>query len=181
VSAGLKGLVGDAGGAKEDPVALRITLPARVPGALELALPSAAAQIIRFIVPVPFDQGTREIKTAEEGRVIVPLPLPDWVARVEKVDATITANLPPERVMPPLGPDEVLLARSRTPLAEIMLDRDHGACVEVRAAQSLVELVGVRLPLRAGPQGAEMRAMLLVRDEDNEPAAPIDGAISKPV
>src|SRR5262249_47037647 len=68
-----------------------------------------------------------------------------------------------------------------TPFAEIMFDPDHAACVELLAAQNLVELVGVRLPLRAGLQGAEMRAMLLARDEDNEPASAIDGAISTPV
>lgn len=91
--------------------------------------------------------------------------------------------------MPPLGPDaQPVEAGSSMPLAEMALDPERAAAVELRvalpplAAQAyeMGELVAVRLPLRAGAGGAEVRALFLAGGA-SRPGAPLDGGASKPV
>ena len=177
-------LFGDPSAPKTSNVTLSLTLSARVPGALNIALPNTADQVIRFLARVTdgFPDGKRDLKFAEEGLVAVPLALPDWVTGVEQVKLTVAANLPRERVMPPVGPDPAIISVSgAAPLVEMLLDPDHAACVALPQSFGLAELLGVRLPLRAGEGGAEVRVLLLAPNPQGGPGVPVDGGSSRPV
>jgi hypothetical protein len=100
------------------------------------------------------------------------------------VQLTLAAKLPPERTVPPLGPDvQPVAAGSTVPLAEMALDPERAAAVALPALDpqhALGELVAVRLPLRAEAAGAEVRVLLLAGD-GGQPGDPLPGAVSKPV
>ncbi len=179
----LASLTGDPGGQKAPETTFRLVLSSRVPGVLALER-RPADERVSYVAAVTagFPDGRLELTFAEEGLFSLPLALPAWARKVERVTLAVSASLPPERVMPPVGPDPltVTVGGVEMPLAEMLLDPDHAACVALTGTHGLVELLGVRLPLRAEPGGAEVRVLLL-RPSHGEPGTPLDGSASKPV
>ncbi|HEX4964772.1 MAG TPA: hypothetical protein VF173_28425 [Thermoanaerobaculia bacterium] len=168
-------------------VDLHVVLAARVPGALAIDPPENAGEGVLYLAQVTLPPGAEQVSFSEEGlkAVPLPLPLPPWVQSVETVKLTLAAKLPPERAVPPLGPDaEPVAAGSSMPLAEMALDPERAAVVAFPALDpqryALGELVAVRLPLRAGAGGAEVRVLLLAGG-GGQPGAALPGAVSKPV
>jgi hypothetical protein len=189
LSAALNAVLGDPTAGITPDVDLHVVLSARVPGALAIEAPENVDSGVLYLAQVALPPGADQVSFAEEGLKTVPLSLPGWVQSVEKVKLTLAAKLPPERAVPPLGPDaQPVEAGSSTPLAEMALDSERAAAVELRAAlpplapqdHEMSELVAVRLPLRAGTGGAEVRVLLLAGGASG-PGAPLDGGASKPV
>jgi hypothetical protein len=185
LSQALTSLLGDPTADTGDSVEMRFTLSARIPGALMLDLPAEGARTIRYLTQITqgFLDGRLELTFPEEGRGRVPLPLPAWAKRVEEVRFILEAALPPERTIPPLGPEAEVIAAAggATPFAELVLDADHAASVALEAGTDLVELTAVRLPLRAEAGGAEVQVLLFDRNSVGEPGPPLVGGASAPV
>jgi hypothetical protein len=189
LGAALNAVIGDPTAGIVPDVDLHVVLSARVPGALAIEAPENVDAGVFYLAQVALPPGAEQVSFSEEGLKTVTLPLPNWVQSVEKVKLTLAAKLPPERAVPPLGPDaQPVEAGSSMPLAEMALDPERAAAVELRVAlpplapqaYEMGELVAVRLPLRAGAGGAEVRVLLLASGASG-PGAPLDGGASKPV
>ncbi len=185
LSQALTALLGDPAADLSDTLDLRLVLSARVPGALSLELPPESARTIRHITQITqgFPDGARELQFPGEGQIPVSLPLPPWAKRVDEVRLSVSANLPPERTLPPLGPAAETIPGGGTgvPFAELVLDPDHAACVALSTDTDLVELSAVRLPIQVGAGGAELRLLLLGPDTEGEPGTPLDPGASEPL
>lgn len=179
IAAALSALVGDPAADKSATIDLHIVLTARSPGALTLDLPEASARKIRYVAKVTL--ASEPLAFASEGALLLPLKIPDYATRVDRISFGMTANLPPERVMPPVGPDAAITADGTTPLAEMLLDPTHGACAALTQTAGFGELVALRFPLRVEEGGAEMQVVLLQAAPDGTPGTPIDGGVTKPV
>jgi hypothetical protein len=148
-----------------------VVLTARVPGHLELA-PVGKVNFLRTH-GVQFAQGdTTVIDTAEEGEVDVLLPLPavsrSWV--IHRVVSTVTAeDRGPQRVLPAVGPDELLEA-------ELTLDADRPivACLPAAALAPFATLTAARVRLAAGPGGIGVVGGLL-GGNPARPGEPVPG------
>ncbi|HZF12409.1 MAG TPA: hypothetical protein VFE33_26775 [Thermoanaerobaculia bacterium] len=181
LAAALNALLADPTADITSEVDLHVVLSARVPGALGLEPPDNASLGLRYLAQVALPAGAKQVRFAEEGLQAVPLHPPDWAQSVEEVKLTLAAKLPPERTLPPLGPDlQPVAAGSAVPLAEMALDPERAAAVALPSLDALGELVAVRLPLRAEAAGAEVRVLLLAGD-GGQPGDPLPGAVSKPV
>jgi len=157
-----------------------LTLSARSVGVLALEVLS---QDLGYLIPTDLGPGgTRALVFDAEGMQSIALDLPSDAKRLDELRVTLAANLPRERVLPPLGP-------ARAGEAELLLDAQRSAVTRLQSAAPLAEITAVRVPLRAGSAGAEVRVMLLSNvpvgegdtGDTGEPGAAIDGAISKPV
>src|SRR5690606_3669123 len=115
-----------------------------------------------------------------EGVEEVVIPLPAWVDKVEEIRLTLTGTPPEERILPPVGPAIATLPASSTPLADLMLDIDHAGAARLPAATGLTELTGVRLPLGAGADGAEVR-VVIYEGTLQAPVSSVAAASSTPV
>ncbi|MBX3670453.1 MAG: hypothetical protein KF778_18790 [Rhodocyclaceae bacterium] len=170
----------------EGSVTFKIELTSKVPG--KLALKPDAAPRISHIHRIKFGADTAtDVEFEQEGRVELALPLPPPAAgktqKIEELHLTASAKLPPERVLPPLGPDykAAPAGAAASMLAELVLDADHAAAVRL-GPSGLAELSGVRLPLSAAEGGAEVRALLWSPDPSSgEPLEPLPKGASKPV
>jgi hypothetical protein len=107
---------------------------------------------------------------------------------VEEVRVHVTADLPPERTLPPVGPSPLLIGTTSRPIAELRLDPDHAAVFDIAAipfVAALAELLGARVPLVVSRGGVELRMLLLARDRDiggnDIPGAPLPGGSSAPI
>jgi hypothetical protein len=179
IAAALSAMLGDPSADKSNTLDLHVVLVARNPGALELNLPDPAAWRIRYVANVALPSDT--LTFAAEGALPIPLKLPDYAARLERVSFTAIGNLPPERVIPPVGPDAAIVPGGTGPLAELLLDHTHSACVAIPQAGGFHEITALRFPLRVEQGGAEMHVALVAADTDGRPGVPIQGATSKPV
>lgn len=163
-----------------------LVLTSKVPGML--TLDADPAPLYSHIHRVKFGAETStDIEFSGEGYVAVPLPIPapapGKTQVVEEVRLTALAKLPPERVLPPLGPDWVPApSDSESPvLAELVIDPARAACVRL-GSTGLGELSGVRLPLTAPSDGAEVRVALWRADPaTGEPLEALPNATSEPV
>jgi hypothetical protein len=155
-----------------------IALASRIPGILTLA---EEASDIAFLGRIVFD-GSEEKTLAftEEGEYDVVLQLPNWVKRVQELRATLTGTAPPERVLQPVGPPIAMLSGGSGSAFDLLLDVDHSGAARLDPAKPFAELIGIRLPLRAGADGAEVRAVLYSGTDDG-PTKPVDGGTTKPV
>lgn len=140
-----------------------LTLRSSVPGSLSLT--GTADLLQRYLVAFP-EGITRTIEAPTEG--VYPLALPisaasvaadgtpgpaDW--QVEQIMLDVSAKLPKTRVLPPDGP-------TLSADGELVVDQDHAFVVQLPPARisQLAELSGVRLPVRAGVNGAELAGTL---------------------
>src|SRR6266851_3116675 len=179
ISAALSAMLGDPSADKSATLDLHVVLAARNPGALELNLPDPAAWRLRYVANAALPSDT--LTFAAERALSIPLKLPDYAARLERVSFTAIGNLPPERVIPPVGPDAAIVPGGTGPLAEPLLDHTHSACVAIPQAGGFGEITALRFPLRVEQGGAEMHVALVAADTDGTPGVPIQGATSKPV
>jgi hypothetical protein len=168
------------------PATFTLTLTSRTPGRLGLEVVAAGRDVSYLARVRPGGADSADVAFELEGMQRVPLPLPAWTAKVERVALTATATLGPERAVPPVGPAVATVLRAGGPAvstgaADLVLDPDRSACARLPVVPGLAELVALRLPLRAGPAGAEVRVVLLAAKADGEPGEPLDGAVSAPV
>ncbi len=159
-----------------------IVLSSRIPGILTLDEHIVDVAYLARVTFGPADGGGEEamIVLEEEGQRDLVLPLPNWVAAVQEVHFTATGTVPPERTLPPVGPPRALCSGGGGAAYELLLDVDHSGAARLDAAAPLAELAGVRLPLRAGSDGAEVRVVLYTGTDDG-PTTPVDGGTSAPV
>src|SRR5229473_1897378 len=179
IAAALSAMLGDPSADQSNTLDLHVVLAARNPGALELNLPDRAAWRLRYVANAALPSDT--LTFLAEGALSIPLKLPDYAARLERVSFTAIGILPPERVIPPVGPDAAIVPGSTGPLAELLLDHTHSACVAIPQAGGFHEITALRFPLRVEQGGAEMHVALVAADTDGTPGVPIQGATSKPV
>lgn len=179
----LTALLGDPAADVSDTVDLRLTLSAAIPGVLILRVPDAPTATpggaIRHVTAVDLAGRDRHVFD-QEGVRNVALELPSWAGEVDAVTLSITGEMEPVRVFPPTGPDYPVLADGTTPRAEMVLDADHAAAIDVLDLRGLDELTGVRLPLRTEAGDAEVRVMLLANDA-GQPGDPVPGGVSEPI
>lgn len=162
-----------------------IVLASRVPGLLTLDDTVTGAVDIAYLARVTFgpEEGGAESATLDleqEGIRDVVLPLPSWVTGVEEVRFTMTGTVPPERILDPVGPVRAMRSGGDASAYDLLLDVDHAGVARLDPATPLAELAAVRLPLRAGPDGAEVRAVLYQGTVDG-PTTPVAGGTSAPV
>ncbi len=168
----------------------KLVLSSRVPGELNMEVlsnrvpsDSRVAALgrppqISFIRRVRFDDHdtTKELVFPAEGAQQIPLSSLPSNPLIEEIRFTVSGTLPPERVVPPVGPDD-------RNLADLLLSSDHAACVRLRSDTGLAEISGIRLPLVAESDGAEIRLVLWRPDETpaQEPLEAMPEGVSEPV
>jgi hypothetical protein len=165
--------VGDPGDPSNRTV--RVTLAARIPGLLEIAESGREVDTVWAADLGP--DGAADLEFEAEGFADVPLGLPARASGfVTEVRATIAAAPPPERARPPVGPP----AGAR---AELLLGPDRAACVRVPADLPFADLAAVRLPLAAGPSGAEVQVGFLAAGArpSDPPGELVPTSLAKPV
>jgi hypothetical protein len=172
----LAALTGDP--TRDEAVTFQVVLASRIPGKLDLTTGTIS---VRHLARVDLGaEGERQLTFDAEGLQELTLPLASWVNTVERVSMTLTAKLPAERVIPPVGPPAAPIpGGGGATLAELVLDPDHAATARLPMDTDLVEIVAIRLPLRAAEGGAEARVVLL--EAGTEPGAVVDGGTTKPV
>lgn len=171
-------------------VTFQLVLSSRVPGELSIEVPpvnpatvgalaphvTLSPPVLSYIRRMRFDAETsKELLFPEEG--IQRLTLADLPPNplVEEIRFTVAGTLPPERIIPPVGPDDARLA-------DLVISQDRAVCVRLRPGTGLSELTGVRLPLRVGGSGAEMRVVLWRPGESGpEPFEVMPDGVSEPV
>jgi hypothetical protein len=166
LTAAVASLAGDPAG--QGDLSLRLTLSSRTPAVLKIATREVLYDQITRVVPKP-----DELTFAAEGLQTVELPLPAGARSIREVRFDAVGTFAPERILEPVGPEV-------SADAELVADPDHAFCVRLPGNDVAGDLVGVRLPLRAGPDGAEVRVVLWA-EADGEPAAPLDDGGSEPV
>lgn len=193
VTAALEALTGDPL-APETSATFKLTLSARLPCLLTLTQHGNPA--LRRIRRVKFEGSeSTNLVIASEGRQTLPLPLPAPSAGrtrlIKEVRMTAAGAFPPDRTLPPVGPEPALApiapsadarvpVSALVPVAELVIDPGHAICIRPAAAAGLAELLAVRLPLAVGPSGAELR--VTVRDSLSiDPAAEVVSQTSDPV
>jgi hypothetical protein len=170
----LAALTGDP--TSSESVTFKAVLTSRVPGVLGIRL-LPGGQNVHYIRRVLFgSEPTKDLAFESEGQTDLPLSSLPPNLTIEEVRFTASGTFPPERVLPPVGPDPA-------GLAELVADFNRAALVRLRKQTGLVELTGVRLPLKAGSGGAEA-AVALWSNKDaavTEPLEAIAQAVTAPV
>lgn len=160
------------------PVSFDVTWTSRVPGLLDLSL-RAGGQEVHRIRRARFDgQPSRELSFDAEGRASAALESLPPDLTVHEVRLTVRGKPAAERVVPPVGPE-----LPEPPFATLALTPDRAVCVRVPRDARLAELLGVRLALAAGSDGAEARVQLWksLSLDDTAPAQPIEDGATAPV
>jgi hypothetical protein len=154
-----------------------VTFRAAAPASLTLDL--TPRTLCRYPIVFP-EAAARTIEAPSEG--VYPLLLPvhatdatkPW--QVQQVIVDVSAKLPAARVIPADGP-------AFSSDAELVLDPNHGIVVRLPAAavSSLGTLTGVRLPVVAGEDGAELAGTLRTADAHGEPGDAVPKGALGPV
>ncbi len=171
----------------DDPVTLEITLSAKVPGVLSVA--EQARELWRIRRMHFAGDTSTALAFANEGRLPLVLDLPappeGFRRQVKAVRFTALATPGVDRVLPPVGPPAALNPEDGGPLAELVLDAGRAAIVRLPPEPRLAELTGLRLPLQAGADGAELRVVLwgnaATGAAANEPGEPLPDGASEPL
>lgn len=146
------------------PVTVR--LRSRIPGQLGLTLPGGVHRVHQVVFP---EGRAHSIEASAEGDLVIllapPDPAADW--EIMGVELTLAAQSGPERVLPATGP-------AVSDGASLVVDPDRAVTVGLPPAwtASLAALAGVRIPVRVGPEGAEVRGVLRA-DAGGEPGDPL--------
>ena len=176
LTSALAALTGDPHDAS--PLETSIVLSSRIPGILAI---EEVTVDVAYLARVAFgDAEETTLVIDAEGQYDVVLALPSWVNRVQEVRFTVAGTVASERILEPVGPPPALLSGGSGVAYELLLDVDHAAAARLDAATPFAEIVAVRMPLRAGADGAEVRAVLH-EGTDNGPTRPVDGGTSTPV
>jgi hypothetical protein len=164
VTDALAALVGDPL-AQEDRT-FRLTLTSRTAGFLAISVNDLAYRRIRRADFSGQQEAT--LTFTEEGEkplALTALGLPA-AADVTTVRFTAVGEAPPERVLPPIGPDP-------SPLVELTLSPDRAGILRLPAGTGLASLTGLRLPVAVASGGAELRLALWSPPAAQQPADPL--------
>ncbi len=176
LTAALATISGDARDAS--PLDATIVLASRIPGKLALA---TVASDIAYLTRVAFSASEeRTLTLDQEGEYDLVLQLPAWVKQVQEVRLTVTGTVPAERILEPMGPPIALQAGGSGAAYDLLLDVDHAGAARLDSARPFAELTGLRLPLRAGSDGAEVRVVVHDGNESG-PLRPAAGGTTSPV
>lgn len=176
LTAALAAISGDARDAS--PLDATIVLASRIPGKLTLA---TVESDIAYLARVAFSASEETtLALDQEGEYDLVLQLPAWVKQVQEVHLTVTGTVPAERILEPVGPPIALQARGSGVAYDMLLDVDHAGAARLDSARRFAELTGLRLPLRAGSDGAEVR-VVMHEGNDSGPLRPAAGGTSTPV
>jgi hypothetical protein len=184
-------LLGDPDAQPTDEREITLVLFARIPGAIDLEVPTNPASLLRYRARITdgFIDGRKDSAFTTEGLATIPLALPSWAASLFSASGLVIATCGPSRTIPPIGPDAELLAAekapsgaSNVPAAEFVLDSERSIALEMPSDHGLGTLNAVRVPLRADKSGCELRAVVLTSDpiDATAPGAPLDGGAGKP-
>jgi hypothetical protein len=157
-------------------VTFKAVLTSRVPGVLGIRL-RPSGQNVHYIRRALFGSDTnKEFTFDAEGVTDVALESLPPALTIEEVSFFATGTFPPERILPAVGPDA-------SGVADLVADANRALLVRLRKQTGLVELTGVRLPLHAGPGGAEAVVALWSNKaaDLNEPLEAIAQAVTTPV
>ncbi|HEU4727155.1 MAG TPA: hypothetical protein VFT22_04685 [Kofleriaceae bacterium] len=158
-----------------DPVAhdalpVTLTLSSRVPGVLEIVESTRDIAWLERLALGP--DSARDLTFAEEGQLAFTLPVDSIYKQVDSATLTAVGKPGPARVLPPIGPTPI-------PELDLVVTPELAMACRVPVA-GLASLTGVRLALAAGPEGAELKIVVL-DDSAGAPGAPIPGAESAPL
>ncbi len=168
---------------KSDVVNFKLVLSSRVPGVLKILRGAAEDESVAYVRRALFgSESAKDLVFTEEGQVSVPLAnfvtkeRIDADAAIQEVRFTAVGNLPPERVVPAVGPDDA-------GQADLVVNSGRAGIVRLQSDTGLTELVGVRLPLRAAAGGAEARVVLWRNKSEStlDPVEAIPQGVSDPV
>jgi hypothetical protein len=154
----------------------KVVLTSRVPGVLGIRL-RPGGQSVHFVRRVVFGgEANRDFTLDAEGITDLRLGSLPPNLTIEEVRFAASGTFPPERVLPPAGPEAA-------GVAELVVDATRSLAVRLRKISGLAELTGVRLPLRTGAGGAEASVALWSNKADDtaEPLAAIPQAVTTPV
>ena len=120
-----------------------------------------------------------------EGITLLPLTAPDTPpeAKAKKITFRAAGEFPPERRIPAAGPDPRMLDGGTDPLVQLDITPSRGVIMRLAAVNGLPSLTGLRLPLRAGSDGAELRLVPWSNAGEGriQPDAPLDDLAGDPV
>lgn len=176
LTSALAAITGDSSDAS--PLDAIIVLSSRIPGRLTL---DTLVEDIAYLGRISF-AGSEQvvIPLPEEGEYDTVLQLPAWVKNVEEVRLVATASVPPERILEPVGPPIALQSGGSGAAYDLLLDVDHAGSARLDEVLQLSDLTALRLPLRAGVDGAEVR--VVVHEGNSEgPLRPAAGGTTTPV
>ena len=161
-----------------------LILTSREAGVLEIA---EYRREIRYIRRARFGTATATtLDFGAEGVDILPLVAPGTPpgAIAAQVALGVSGKFGPERRIPPLGPDPAPgLDDPALPLVALDLNIERAVLVRLDPVAGLPALSGLRLPLVAGPDGAEVRLAPWSNLAPGrvQPAAPLAKLIGDPV
>ncbi|MGH6923618.1 MAG: hypothetical protein ACRED5_07745 [Propylenella sp.] len=169
----LNALTGDP--TASDDATFELKLTSRAPGLLKV---EELSRDLRRIRRVSFDgRATTTIGFEEEGLVELALNAPGLPAgtTVYEIRLTMEGDFEEERILPPIGPE-------RFETVDLKLDQERAVAIRLAANTGLAELTGLRLPLSAEDDGAEVRVVLWSNAENGaDPDAPMENATSEPL
>lgn len=157
LAAALAALTGDP--TKSDSLTFNIVLTSQVPGILGISQLDSGQSVLYVRRVVFGSQTDHDVVFSEEGEQDLPLDTfgpgvtADPAAAIQNLAFTAAATLPPERVLPPVGPDDA-------GLADLVLNPNLSFMVQLPSGTGLAELTAIRLPLLAGAGGAEARMVM---------------------
>ena len=159
-----------------DDATFELKLTSRSPGLLKV---EELSRQIKRIRRATFDgRATTTIGFDEEGAVDLALNVPGLPSdtTVFEIRLTMEGDFEKERILPPIGPEPF-------PTVDLRLDQERAVLIRLAADAGLAELTGLRLPLAAGDDGAELRVVLWSNAEPGVamPTAPMDDATSEPL
>jgi hypothetical protein len=157
-------------------VTFKVALTSRVPGVLGLRLLPGGQDVHRIRRVLFGSDANKDLAFDAEGVTDVRLESLPPNLTIEEVRFTASGTFPPERVLPPVGPDE-------SGVAELVADATRALLVRLRKLTGLAELTGVRLPLRGGAGGGEAAIALWSNKaaDIDEPLEAIPQAVTTPV
>jgi hypothetical protein len=153
-----------------------LELTSRTAGALDIVAPPQRRSLRHIWRAKGDGEAEPRVSFAAEGAQTLALTAAGMPAgaQMTEVRLTLKGAVPPERVLPPTGPEI-------SDLVEIVLDANRAALVRLPIDPRLASLTAIRLPLAVAPVGAQATVALWSSTEAGEPDAPIPTGVSKPV
>lgn len=163
--------------------AFELELTSREAGNLQISEHSRSVKKIRR---ASFNGSARtSVKFAAEGITSVALVAPGTPsgAMAERVTFLASGEMTPDRRMPAIGPDPKLIDGTETPLVDMEITPEKSVIFRLVANSGVPLFSGLRLPLKAGPNGAELRLVPVANAGPGrvQPYAPLEEFTGTPV
>jgi hypothetical protein len=159
----------------------KVQVTSTVPGVLGIR--RGGTESVQAVRRVVFGSDTsKDFAFADEGEVGIAIDqfgssvTAGAGALIEQVRFTALGNLPPERSFPAVGPLDA-------GIADLVVNANRAAMVQLPGGTGLAELTAIRLPLSAASGGAEARVALWQskKGASAEPFEPVPQGTSDPV